>query len=46
MSPRGRLAMPEEVAGLALHLASDDSAFSTGAQFVVDGGLSSTHPTM
>ena len=46
MSPRGRLAMPEEVAGLALHLASDDSAFSTGAQFVVDGGLSSTHPSM
>ena len=46
MSPRGRLAKPDEVAGLALHLASDDSAFSTGAQFVVDGGLSSTHPSM
>ena len=46
MSPRGRLARPEEVAGLALHLASDDSAFSTGGQFVVDGGLSSTHPSM
>jgi len=46
MSPRGRLARPEEVAGLALHLASDDSAFSTGAQFTVDGGLSSTHPSL
>ena len=46
MSPRGRLAKPDEVAGLALHLASDDSVFSTGAQFTVDGGLSSTHPSL
>jgi NAD(P)-dependent dehydrogenase (short-subunit alcohol dehydrogenase family) len=36
----GRLGEPEEIAALAVHLASDDSKWTTGAVFVVDGGLS------
>ncbi len=46
MSPVGRMGDPAEIANMALYLASDESSFSTGAQFVVDGGLSSTHPAM
>ena len=37
--PLGRIAQPVEVAKLALFLASDDSAYSTGSEFLVDGGL-------
>jgi 3alpha(or 20beta)-hydroxysteroid dehydrogenase len=37
--PVGRLAEAVEVARLALYLASDDSAYSTGSEFVVDGGM-------
>lgn len=37
--PIGRFGQPEEVARLALFLASDDSSFCTGAPFVVDGGM-------
>jgi 3alpha(or 20beta)-hydroxysteroid dehydrogenase len=36
--PLGRSAGPEEVANLALWLASDESAYATGAEFVLDGG--------
>jgi 2-keto-3-deoxy-L-fuconate dehydrogenase len=36
--PMGRLGEPEEVAALALYLASDQSAFTTGALHVIDGG--------
>lgn len=39
MEPMGRFGTPEEVARLALFLASDDSSFCTGAPFIVDGGL-------
>ena len=38
--PLGRLGQAEEVAALALYLASDESRFVTGAEFVIDGGLS------
>jgi NAD(P)-dependent dehydrogenase (short-subunit alcohol dehydrogenase family) len=33
-----RVGLPEEVAGVALFLASDDAAYITGANIVVDGG--------
>ena len=36
--PMGRLGKPEEIAALALHLASDESAFTTGQIHVIDGG--------
>jgi len=38
--PNGRLATADDVARLVLYLASDDSAYSTGSEFVVDGGMS------
>jgi 3(or 17)beta-hydroxysteroid dehydrogenase len=38
-APLGRLAQPIEIARTILFLASDESAFTTGAEFVVDGGL-------
>jgi 3alpha(or 20beta)-hydroxysteroid dehydrogenase len=37
--PNGRLATAEDVARMVLYLASDDSVYSTGSEFVVDGGL-------
>jgi 3alpha(or 20beta)-hydroxysteroid dehydrogenase len=36
--PIPRMGRPEEVAYLALYLASDESSYCTGAQFVIDGG--------
>jgi 2-keto-3-deoxy-L-fuconate dehydrogenase len=36
--PMGRLGKPEEIAALALHLASDESSFTTGQIHVIDGG--------
>ena len=36
--PLGRLGTPEEVAALAVYLASDEAAFTTGAIHVIDGG--------
>ena len=38
--PIGRLGKPQEIAAMVLFLASDESAFATGAEFVVDGGSS------
>jgi NAD(P)-dependent dehydrogenase (short-subunit alcohol dehydrogenase family) len=36
--PMGRMGEPEEVAKVALFLASDDSSFVTGIELFVDGG--------
>jgi len=36
--PVGRIGTPEEVAALAVYLASDEAKFVTGADFAVDGG--------
>jgi len=37
--PMGRIGQPEDVAGLAIFLASDESAFCTGGMFMADGGM-------
>jgi len=37
--PLGRVADPVEVSNLILYLASDESSYSTGSEFIVDGGL-------
>jgi NAD(P)-dependent dehydrogenase (short-subunit alcohol dehydrogenase family) len=36
----GRMAKPEEIAAAALYLASDESSFVTGTDFIIDGGWS------
>lgn len=38
--PMGRLGRPEEIAALAVYLASDESTFTTGTLQVIDGGWS------
>jgi 2-keto-3-deoxy-L-fuconate dehydrogenase len=38
--PMGRLGRTEEIAALAVHLASDESAFTTGTASIIDGGWS------
>ncbi len=40
MTPLGRAAQPEEMAAVALFLASDDASFITGIDLAVDGGFS------
>jgi NAD(P)-dependent dehydrogenase (short-subunit alcohol dehydrogenase family) len=39
MTPLGRLGTPQDMTGLAVFLASDDSAFCTGGIYMADGGL-------
>jgi 2-keto-3-deoxy-L-fuconate dehydrogenase len=38
--PMGRLGTPEEVAALAVYLASDEASFTTGTTMIADGGFS------
>jgi NAD(P)-dependent dehydrogenase (short-subunit alcohol dehydrogenase family) len=44
LNPLLRAGAPEEIAAMALFLASDESSYVNGQAFPVDGGLSSTHP--
>jgi NAD(P)-dependent dehydrogenase (short-subunit alcohol dehydrogenase family) len=40
LHPIGRIGTPQDMAGIAVFLASDESAFATGSHFHVDGGIS------
>ena len=42
--PQHRAGKPEEVSKMIVFLASDDSSYSTGAEFVVDGGMTAGIP--
>ena len=44
LNPLRRAAQPEELANVALFLASDESSYINGQAIAVDGGLSSSHP--
>lgn len=37
--PIGRMAKPDEIAGLVLYLCSDEAAFITGCDYLIDGGF-------
>ena len=43
-TPIRRVGEAEDIASMALYLASDDSAWTTGQYFLVDGGLSINGP--
>ena len=43
--PMGRFGEAEEIAKAALFLASEDSSFMTGAELLIDGGITAAYVT-
>ena len=46
MHPVGRLGRPDDIANMALWLASDESSFASGQAFTLDGGLTARSPAV
>lgn len=44
LNPTARYGLPEEIARVAMFLASDEASYVNGQAYPVDGGLTSTHP--
>jgi 3alpha(or 20beta)-hydroxysteroid dehydrogenase len=44
-APMGRTGTPAEIAKLAAFLASEDSSYCTGSEFVADGGFTAGYPS-
>lgn len=42
--PAGRFGTPQDIAAMAVWLASDDAAFATGQLFTIDGGMTAASP--
>ena len=42
--PAGRMGKPEDIASLAVWLASDEAEFATGQCYVLDGGMTAASP--
>lgn len=45
LQPLGRIGTPEEIANLVAFIASDEASYMTGAELVIDGGLTAQYPT-
>lgn len=45
VQPLGRIGTPEEIANLVAFIASDEASYITGAELVIDGGLTAQYPT-